>query len=109
MPHELIERAREQRRREEQREQATRARRARFDEALEELDRREHLLSFPDHHWNGDSHLQVREDRDLLIALMDQDDGEPDMADVAGPARSAGAKSTEQLLQEIRDNLNASN
>lgn len=109
MTHELISRAREQRQRQAQREQATRARQARFDEALEELERREHLLSFPDHHYSGDSHLQIKQDRDDLLALMDQDDGEPDMATVAGPPRGAEARTTEQLLTEIRDALDASN
>jgi hypothetical protein len=110
MTHELIERAKKQRQVHEQREQATRARQARFDEALEELDRRAHLLSFPDQHWEGDSHLQIKEDRDDLLALMDQEDGEPDMATVAGPPRGyESPRTTEELLTEIRDSLDASN
>ncbi len=108
MTHELIERAKKQRQVHEQREQATRARQAKFDEALEELDRRAHLLSFPDEHWAGDSHLQIKEDRDDLLKLMDQDDGEPDMASVVGPARGTETKSTDELLAEIRDSLDAS-
>ncbi len=107
MTHDLITRARKQREMQEQREQATRARQARFDEALEELDRREYLLSFPDQHWAGDSHLQIKEDRDDLLALMDEDDGMPDMASVAGPARGSETKTTDQLLTEIRESLDA--
>ncbi len=109
MTHELIDRARKQREMQEQREQATRARQARFDEALEELDRREYLLAFPDQHWAGDSHLQIKEDREDLLKLLDEEDGMPDMASVAGPARGSETKSTDELLAEIRDSLDASN
>jgi hypothetical protein len=106
MTHELIERARKQREMQEQRQQATQARQAKFDEALEELDRREYLLSFPDQHWAGDSHLQIKEDRDDLLKLLDEEDGMPDMASVAGPARGS-EKTTDQLLTEIRESLDA--
>ncbi len=101
--HPMMQKARAYKQAEESKRRQVVGRQRAFEEALEELADRTYTVSMPGYD-GSDSHMEIKEDKEALETYFDEIDGSPRMP----PRGDQPAKGTNELLEEIKENLNAS-